>query len=123
MGRREDREQIIKVLYTLEIGGSFEEDEHSPFVVERVKDVIEKIDEIDEILKANLEGWSIDRLNNVDKGILRYAIYEMKYQDLPKEIAINEAINITKKYSDIDGKQKAFNNKVLDKVIKYINAK
>lgn len=79
--------------------------------------VIEKIPEIDKIISDNLVGYTLKRLSYVDRAIIRLATYEMKYEGLNKRIAINEAINITKEYSDLeDGKQHKFNNSVLDKI-------
>ena len=108
----------MKILYSLEIGGEFNKEEYSDFVVKQVYNVIENIDEIDEIISRNLNNWTIDRLNYMDKAIIRYATYEMMSTDIPYEILINEAIEITKTYTDIDGAQKSFNNKLLDKIRK-----
>ena len=76
-------------------------------------------EEIDEIIIENLSRYTIDRLNIVDKAIIRNAVYEMVYTDLPSNIAINEAINLTKKFSNLEDDQaKKFNNKLLDNIRK-----
>ncbi len=114
MGRRKEREEIMTILYMLEVGGEYDKENYSNFANEKVIDLIENVEEIDEIISRNLTNWTIDRLNYVDKAIIRYATYEMMNTILPSEIIINEAIELTKEFSDIDGAQKAFNNKLLD---------
>ncbi len=116
MNRREHREAAVILLYTLEIGGDYEKDNVDSEVFANISELISHTDEIEDILNKSLVNWKLDRLNLVDKAILKYAVYEMKYLSSPYEIAINEALELTKKYSDIDGKQVPFNNKVLDKV-------
>ena len=112
---REERENCIKFLYILEVGGEYERDEIDDDIYNRVSDIINKTDDIEDIISRSLTGYTINRLNLVDKAILKYSVYEMKYLNTPIEVAINEALEITKKYSDIDGKQVKFSNKVLDK--------
>ena len=58
---------------------------------------------IDEHIQNNIEGWDIHRLARVDLSILRIAIYELLYRDdIPVQVSINEAIEISKKYSTED---------------------
>ena len=72
---------------------------------------------IDKVISDNLDKYTIDRLNYVDRAIIRLATYEMMYTDLAKTIIINEAIEITKEYTNLDdGMQAKFNNKLLDKI-------
>ena len=56
-------------------------------------------DEIDDLIQKNLKRWKINRISKVDLSILRLAVYEMCFDELPPNIAINEALNLTKKYS------------------------
>ena len=79
------------------------------FVNELVTNVIEKEKEITKLANKYLVDWNIDRLSKVDKAILSIAIYELKYTETPPLVAINEAIELSKKYSD-------------EKVTKMINA-
>ena len=73
--------------------------------------------ELDEIIEKSIKEYNINRLNKVDLAIIRYATYEMKYLKTPANIAINEAVIITKILSDTgDGKQYQFNNKLLDQI-------
>lgn len=82
--------------------------------------VINKYEEIDNIISLNLENYKINRLNKVDLCIIRYATYELLYTDTPAQIIINEAINITKIYSNAKNTEYKFNNKLLDKIKEYI---
>lgn len=87
------------------------------YIKEVLKGVEENREEIDELIKSNLQKWKIDRISKVNLSILRLAIYEMNYvSDVPEKVAINEALEITKKYSD--EKSVSFVNGVLDKIYK-----
>ena len=71
---------------------------------------------MDSILTKHLEKWTIDRLATVDRNILRVAVYEMIYckEDVPVNVAINEALEIAKIYGDESSSK--FINSVLSKV-------
>ena len=84
------------------------------FVKEIVYGVLTYKNEIDEIANKYLDGWTIDRLGNTDIAILRMGIFELLYTDTPSVVAINEAIELAKTYSD-DSVRKMING-VLDKV-------
>lgn len=84
------------------------------FVKEIVYGVITKQNEIDNIANSKLNKWTIDRLGNTDQSILRMAIYELLYTETPEIVAINEAIELAKLYSDDDVKNMI--NGVLDKI-------
>lgn len=119
--RSESREIIIKVLYQVYIMSSAnikydisdlikEQIEiENDFVNETVLEIIKKQDEISSLANKYLVDWNIDRLSKVDKAILSLGIYELKYTNVPSIVAINEAIELSKKYSD-------------EKVTKMINA-
>lgn len=64
-----------------------------------VNGVYEKAAALDAEIASCLHGWTIARLSRVDLAILRLAVFEMKYTDLPAAIAINEAVELTRKYS------------------------
>jgi len=84
------------------------------FIKEIVYGVITYKKEIDEIANKYLDGWTIDRLGNTDGAILRIGIFELLYTKTPEIVAINEAIELAKVYSD-DNVRKMING-VLDKV-------
>ena len=122
MRRTEFREIVIKLLYAYSMNGDFSSDENEKDILKRFEGVISHIAEIDEIIIKNLSRYTIDRLNIVDKAIIRNAVYEMAYTDLPANIAINEAINLTKKFSNLEDDQaKKFNNKLLDNIRKSLD--
>lgn len=79
--------------------------------------VNDNIDRIDELIKSSLVKWSLNRLAFIDRAILRVATAEMLYTITPKEIIINEALEITRDYSETDDYLTVkFNNKVLDTI-------
>ncbi len=87
---------------------------------EFVKDIVYGVttykDSLDEIANKYIEGWTIDRIDKTGASILRMALYELKFTDTPEIVVINEAIELSKKYSD-DSVRKII-NAVLDKFIK-----
>lgn len=112
MSRRVARRGLMKLLYQMDINSdysdesidfyfdnnSFEEDEIE-FIRENISKMIEKSGEIDNIIKSNLEGWSLDRISNIDRQILRIAVYELYYTSTASNIVINEAVEIAREYS------------------------
>ena len=89
-------------------------EESSKYVSSIVKGVIDKRKSIDDMANKYLKDWDIERLGFTDRAILRIAIYELLYTDTPDLACINEAIELSKKYSD--DKVKNMINGVLDKV-------
>jgi len=83
------------------------------FVRDLINGVLEKKDELDQIANKYLKDWTIDRLGRPDQVILRMGIYELMYTDTPPVVCINEAIELSKNYSD-DNVRKMINS-VLDK--------
>ena len=76
---------------------------------------IENISEIDKKIAENLDNWVIERLNSVDKAILRLSVYSLLYQkDTPAPIVIDEAINLAKDFGTDDSYK--FVNAVLDSI-------
>lgn len=115
MKRTELREIVFKSLYQLENNKTdltveeaiqyLVEDfkgEQYLYVKNFVKEVIEKKDELDEIVSPHLKNWTLDRLLKTDRIILRMATYELKYTDTPEKVIFNEAVEIAKVYSDND---------------------
>lgn len=84
-----------------------------------VNNIFDNLEAIDSLITKNLENYTLKRLNYVDRQIIRLATYEMMYTSTPKSIIINEALEITKEYSEIDTNlQTKFSNKLLDKIKK-----
>lgn len=113
MTRSEAREWCMKLIYQLSIHDSFKCDEIESFIEyfdlpnnelkyirKNCKSIIDNIDEINEIIKTNLDGWNYNRIAKLDLAILRVAINEIYYlDDIPVSVAINEAVEIANKYS------------------------
>ena len=127
VSRSELREKIMTILYQIEMynKNKFEYKVSdiikenisisSDFVETIVNGVIEKRNELDEKANGYLTDWTIDRLDNLGATILRMSIYEILYTDTPKIVAINEAIELAKKYSDENVRKMI--NAVLDKIV------
>ncbi len=121
LNRTQAREKIMIILYQIDfylkdniafdvesvIKENLEMD--NKYVNDRVNGVLQYLEEIDKTISKYLGNWNLDRLGKTDKAILRLATYEIVYYDTPKIVAINEAVELAKKYSD-------------DKIVKLINA-
>lgn len=122
LSRREQREEIVKRLYEMDVNRDFSNvDSDYEFITEALDGVSMRLDRIDQIIEDNLKNWKLKRLTFIDRAIIRCAVYEMYYTKTPTEIIINEALNITRKYSDEgDNKMVGFVNKVLDNIKVYL---
>ena len=95
--------------------------ENNPFVQELVLGVKHNLAKIDEVISKNLKKWSIDRLSYVDRAIVRLAVYELLETKTPASVIIDEAIEITKEYSNLDDEaQSKFTNRLLDDIKVYL---
>jgi|SRR5690625_304561 len=125
MKRRTAREYALQILYPLDmnykeptvaIKDFLESDEADPFLTKLVEGVINHLEEIDEMIIKHLENWSLETIATVEKTILRIATYEMTFEDeIPKEVSINEAVEIAKKFGDV--KSGKFVNGILSKML------
>lgn len=129
MTRGDARELLMQVLYQMESQQDFSEALKNRYLNEiagtrnqlsYINDIFEKVTDnlqvIDAVIDNNSDHWRIGRIPKVDLAILRLAIAEMLYtEEIPREVSINEAVNLAKKYStDESGR---FINGVLGKVI------
>ena len=130
MSRTELREHIFRMLFRIEFNSEEEMKDQEGFyfdelteatgkdqdyILNKYRAIVEKKEEIDALLNEVTEGWKTSRMNRVDLTILRLATYEIKWdEDVPTGVAINEAVELAKKYSSDDGP--AFVNGVLAKV-------
>jgi len=128
--RRKGRELALQVLYQLDMGGGSPEQalrafaesfEQSPgarqFGEELVRGVLGLREQIDARIAEASEHWRLERLSRIDANVIRIAVYEMTAAPaLPPEIAINEAIEVARKFGTTESA--AFVNGVLDAVAK-----
>ena len=124
--RSELREVIMTVLYQINLMDEAKIDYNkeelikeqleveNSFVNDSIDGVMEHKEEIIKMANQYLNDWTMDRLNKVDQAILALGIYELMYTDTPSVVAINEAIELSKKYSD-EAVTKMING-VLDKI-------
>ena len=84
------------------------------FLNELVNGIINNIEDIDNKVNEYLENWNLERLGLTDQAIIRVAVYELIYTETPPLVCINEAIELSKKYSD--EKVSKMINGVLDKI-------
>lgn len=83
----------------------------------KVGHIVERLEEIDGLLNEETTGWKTSRMNKVDLTIMRLALYEIRWDDdVPAGVAINEAVELAKKYSSDEGP--SFVNGVLAKFAK-----
>lgn len=87
---------------------------NTDFLKELVEGVLNNINDIDNNISKYLKNWTIDRLGLTDQAIIRISVYELLYTNTPNLVCINEAIELSKKYSD--EKVSKMINGVLDKI-------
>lgn len=129
MGRRESRENAMKLLYQVQIqkddieeqiGRFLEEQEikegkDREYLLDVVNGVLIKNEELDDLISEHAKGWTLERMPKVDLAIMRLSCYEIKHRDdIPVNVSINEAVELAKRYS---GEQSGtFVNGVLGKI-------
>lgn len=118
--KREERILIMEKLYSYDMDDNYvfltPLDDYSEYVTEIVNYVCANVNKIDELIVSSLTNYRLSRLSYVDRAIIRMATAEL-LNGLHKSIAINEALEIVKLYSDEGaGKSVAFVNKVLDTI-------
>lgn len=93
-------------------------DEYPSYLKQLVTGVIDQQAEINELIEQHLSaGWSLGRLAKTDLIIIQLAIYEIKFvEDVPDKVAMNEAIELTKKFSD--DRSRKFVNGILSNIVK-----
>lgn len=88
---------------------------------EVINGMIDDLEHIDFLISSTIKNYTIDRLNLVDLAIIRVAVYALLKEIDPAEIVINEAIELSKEYTDLDDeKQHKFNNSLIDNIYKKI---
>ena len=132
MNRTSMREQAFRLIYSLEIqkqepienqielfieNNNIENEDAKEYISDAVLGIDENKEDIEERIKKNLKAdWKIERISKVDLAILKLAIYEIKYKELPYKVVINEAVELAKKYGD--DSSKSFVNGILASIVK-----
>ncbi len=125
MKRRTAREKALQALFQIDMSQSetndaiehvLEDQAHDDYLTQLVTGVVLHKQEIDEMIKGNLERWTIERLATVDRNLLRMAVYELLYckETVPPNVVLDEAIEIAKLYGDDQSSR--FINGVLSKI-------
>ena len=132
MKRSAIRELAFQLIYSLEIQKTenleeqtelyleceeIEDDEAKEYIKDAVFGIKEHTSEIEELIEKNLKAdWKIDRISKIDLSLLKLAIYEIKYKQIPYKVAINECLELSKKYGEESSKN--FVNGILASVVK-----
>ncbi|MDD5070599.1 MAG: transcription antitermination factor NusB [Candidatus Omnitrophica bacterium] len=128
--RSKAREVSLHLLYQIEITkqdfnsafqiyltGRPQKQEVVDFSLSLLEGVCQNMASIDDLIKKHVKNWEIDRMAIVDRNILRIGCYELMFLvDVPPKVTINEAIELAKKFGDMDSPR--FINGILDKVYK-----
>lgn len=132
MNRSSMRENAFKLLYSLEIqtteelegqidlyieSNEIKDEEAKKYIKEVVSGIKKEQKNIMELIENKLKpNWKIERVSRIDLSILKLAIYELKYTKIPYKVAINEAVELAKKYGE--DSSKTFVNGVLASIVK-----
>ena len=131
MQRSAMRDLAFKLIYGIEIQKEIEEDylnlffENNNITDDEAKDYLKKIKEgieenkaeIEELINHNLKkNWSFNRISKINLSLIKIAIFEMLYLNLPYKVAINEVVELAKRYSD--DQSPVFINGILASVVK-----
>jgi len=133
--RTQVRVAVIQMLYAKDLGNDKMELQLNDYLEERrikgqkaefakflFNGVIENLEKIDTIIREHLtKEWELERLDNIDKQILRLGVYEIIFTDLPYQVVINEAVEIAKLLSTLNATK--FVNGMLDNIAKEYDEK
>jgi len=125
--RRKARETALQVLYKTDIAegespGGFGPDmealapgtEARRYCELLVRGALDHVREIDSVVEANSENWTVERMAVVDRNILRVSVFEILYTDTPYKVIIDEAVELAKRYGS-EGSS-SFINGIIDKI-------
>ena len=105
-GRRAARRTALFLLYQWDVTGqplaSLYEGEVDPFARETAEAVTAEAAHYDRRITEAAEGWTADRLGAIERNILRIALHELDGEEVPDEVAIDEAVNLAKRYATDD---------------------
>ena len=132
MNRTAIREQAFKLIYSLEIqkqdnleeaielyeqSNEISDEKAKAYIKDAIFGIEKNKEDILQQIEKNLKSdWKLERISKIDLAILKLAIYELKYTDIPFKVAINEAVELAKKYGEDASKN--FVNGILASVVK-----
>ena len=135
MKRSAIRELTFRLIYSLEIQkpenleeqielymqcNEIEDNEAKEYIKDAIIGIKENVVDIQGLIEKNLKAdWKIDRISKIDLSLLKLAIYEIKYKQIPYKVAINESLELAKKYGEETSKN--FINGILASVVKEMN--
>jgi N utilization substance protein B len=105
---------VLTSSYWKELGETSIDDKTRNFANQLVCGTLEELEAIDNRIRTRAEHWRIERMAIVDRNVLRLAVYEFIYQDTPGTVAINEALEIARRFSTYEATQ--FINGILDAI-------
>jgi transcription antitermination protein NusB len=119
-GRRAARRAALFVLYQWDVTGqplaSLYEGELDPYTKELAEGVAAEVDDLDVTIGEASSDWRPDRLGALERNILRIALYELNRDEVPLEVAIDEAVRLARRYASEDAAKLV--NGILGKVAK-----
>lgn len=107
-----DEAAALSENYWNELGDSSIDDKTRDFANKLVFGTIKNISAIDDVIRTRAEHWRIERMAIVDRNVLRLAVYEFLHHDTPDNVAITEALEVTRRFSSFEATQ--FINGILD---------
>ena len=132
MNRTDMRDNAFKLIYSLEIqkaeniqeqtdlyfeSNNIKDEEAKKYITDAVMGIQKNQQEILDDIEKNLkEEWKLNRISKMDLSILKLAIYEIKFSDIPYKVSINEAVELAKKYGEDNSKN--FVNGILASIVK-----
>ncbi len=128
--RSRAREVALQALFQEDLNPRDSRDQLAPFVSSRINDealqefatslvlgVLRNQDDLDVLLESNANNWSLSRMAATDRNVLRLGAYEIRYADTPDRVAINEAVELAKRFGSANSSQ--FVNGILDKLLQH----
>lgn len=128
-GRSRAREIVLQVLYRFDLNSERDPATDDEFIRVRLKNNVELIEfavsllngvlrnlsELDALLSERAQNWSLDRMAVTDRNVMRLAAFEILYTDTPDRVAINEAVDLSRRFGSAQSSQ--FVNGVLDRFL------
>ena len=119
MRRSDQRRDAVFASYQRDVTGRPLEEliaDAKPLTRELAEGVDHHREELDEVVATYAKGWTVDRIAPLDLNVMRVALYEIEFADVPAEIAIDEAVEIAKEYCGADAPK--FINGILGAVVR-----